>query len=292
MQLLSPISNIFNLILVQPIFNIMVVFYHFLSLLHVPYALGFAIILMTVFIRAILYPLTASQLKTTKKMQELNPHLSRIREQHKGDSARMQKETMQLYKDHGVNPASGCLLMVVQLPIIWALYSVLGTSVKLTKLADVNKQIYFDSLKLHHLWDTNFFGLALGKTPSDLIAHVGFLVLLVPILTGVFQFIQSKMMFQTQPQATPAKKKENDFASAFQTQSLYIFPLMIGFFSFKFPLGLSLYWNTFTIFGIIQQYRIQGSSGITIPALLPTPLDSGEQRLPIKKKKARRRKQR
>lgn len=279
--------QLFNVILIQPIFNIMVVFYHVLFSLHVPFALGFAIILMTAFIRAILYPLTASQLKTTKKMQELNPHLSRIKEQHKGDSARMQKETMQLYKEHGVNPASGCLLMVVQLPIIWGLYAVLEKSVQLTRLADINNLIYLPSLRLNHVWDVNFFGLPLGKTPADLMGHVGFLILLIPVITGIFQFIQSKMMLQPQP-AAKTEKKGGDFASAFQTQSLYIFPLMIGFFSFKFPLGLSLYWNTFTIFGIIQQYKIQGWSGLTTPAT-SLPVET-EPSLPAKKRTKSRKK--
>ena len=61
---------------------------------------------------------------------------------------------------------------------------------------------------------------------------------------------------------TKEVKKEDDFQTAFQTQSLYIFPIMIGFFSFTLPLGLSFYWNTFTIFGIIQQYQVQGFGGL------------------------------
>ncbi len=284
---LKNVMQLFNIILVQPIFNILVVFFHLLTLLHVPSALGFAIIAMTVFIRLILYPFTASQIKTTKKMQELNPHLSRIREVHKGDSARQQKETMALYKEHGVNPASGCLLMIIQLPVIWALYSVLGNTVKYTKLSQINNLIYTDSLKLHHLWDTNFFGLPLGKTPSELIGIVGWLVLLVPVLTGIFQFIQSKMMFQSAPQVPGEKKKEGDFASAFQTQSIYLFPLMIGFFSYQFPIGLSLYWNTFTIFGIIQQYKIQGLAGLVpVSQPLALPEKKGPSARPPKSKKS------
>ena len=62
--------------------------------------------------------------------------------------------------------------------------------------------------------------------------------------------------------ANSGEKKDDDFATAFQSQSMYIFPLMIGFFSYGFPIGLSLYWNTFTIFGIIQQYRISGLGGV------------------------------
>jgi YidC/Oxa1 family membrane protein insertase len=109
--------------------------------------------------------------------------------------------------------------------------------------------------------------------PSKLISTVGPLVLLIPVLTGVLQFFLSKMMIPAktaievlekdiEKKAPVDKKDAEDFASAFQTQSLFIFPLMIGFFSFSFPIGISLYWNTFTIFGIIQQYKIMGLGGL------------------------------
>ena len=181
---------------------------------------------------------------------------------------------MRLYKEHGVNPAAGCLPVLVQLPLIWALYAALQLIVKpgMATLKTINAMLYSDSFKLLKPWDANFFGLPLAQTPSHLISTVGPVILLVPILTGVFQFIQSKMMFSTvakpeDKKMTVAKgksteKKDEDFASAFQSQSLYIFPLMIGFFSWGFPIGLSLYWNTFTIFGIIQQYRISGLGGL------------------------------
>jgi YidC/Oxa1 family membrane protein insertase len=202
----------------------------------------------------------ASQLKTSKKMQELTPHLNKLKEKHKGDAQRLQTETMALYKEHGVNPAAGCLPMLIQLPILWGLYSVLQKIVHTTSLTEINKLIYVEGWKLKHMWDVNFFGLPLGKSPSQLISSVGVLILLIPLLTGVLQFIQSKMTVPAKdPNQKPQEpKSENDFAQAFQAQSLYILPAMIGFFSYNFQLGLSLYWNTFTIFGIIQQYRIQG----------------------------------
>jgi YidC/Oxa1 family membrane protein insertase len=245
-----------------------VVFYHILTTIHIPYALGFSIILLTALIKLILYPLTASQLKTSKKMQQLTPHLNKIKEKHKGDNQRIQVETMALYKEHGVNPAAGCLPMLIQLPIIWGLYAVLRMIVGTNSLKQINQLIYVDSLKLKHVWDPSFFGLPLGKSPADLLSHTGFLILLIPILTGLFQFIQSKMTFSSAPQEAVApeekkeKKPESDFAQAFQTQSLFLLPVMIGFFSFRFQIGLSLYWNTFTIFGIIQQYQIHGLGGL------------------------------
>lgn len=274
-------GDFFNLVFINPIINILVVIYSFFSYLHIPYALGFAIIGLTIVIRFIMYPLTTSQLKASLKMQTIAPHLSRLKEKHKGDSKKIQEETMKLYKEHGVNPAAGCLPVIIQMPIIWALYSVLQQIVgdKPLVVAQINKIIYFDFLKLHGAWDPSFFGLSLGAIPSKIMSFnnffaVGSLILLVPILTGVLQFILSKMMIPAktavavlekdiEKKGNIDKKDAGDFATAFQTQSMFIFPVMIGFFAFGFPIGLSLYWNTFTVFGIIQQYKITGLGGLS-----------------------------
>lgn len=262
--------SIFNTVLVWPILNVLVAVYKGLFFVHFPFALGFSIIILTIIIRFILYPLTASQLKASKKMQDLNPHLSRLKDKHKGDSKTLQQETMKLYKEHGVNPAAGCLPVIIQLPIIWGLYSALRQIVTL-KPDVINKIVYSDSLKLTKAWDPNFFGVSLGSNPSHLFNTADpktWLILIIPLLTALFQFIQSKMMF-SKPKVQEGlvkkdeKKKEGDFASTFQSQSMYIFPVMIGFFSYTFPVGLSLYWNTFTIFGIMQQYRVAGLGGLT-----------------------------
>jgi YidC/Oxa1 family membrane protein insertase len=274
MGILSFIGSLFHNVLYVPIINLLVLLYHAINLIHVPYALGFAIIVLTIVIRLILYPLMASQLKASKKMQELNPHLKNLKEKHKNDAKKLQEETMRLYKEHGVNPAAGCLPVLIQLPLIWALYAALQLIVKpgMVTLKTINAMLYSPSLKLTQPWDANFFGLPLAQTPSHLLTTIGPAVLLIPVLTGLFQFIQSKMMFSTATKPEDKKlskvkpasgeKKNDDFATAFQSQSMYIFPLMIGFFSYGFPIGLSLYWNTFTIFGIIQQYRISGLGGI------------------------------
>jgi YidC/Oxa1 family membrane protein insertase len=248
-----------NLIILYPL----VAIYKALILVHIPHPLGLSIILLTILIRLVLYPVISSQLRASKKMQELNPHLSGIRAKYKGNSAMISQETMKLYKEYGVNPAAGCLPVIVQLPIIWILYSVLQNIVKDPSLvtAEINKVITLDFLRLPNAIDQSFFLLPLGKTPAQLF-HPSFpsiLILLVPLLTGFFQFIQSKMMFP-KAVAQQSVKKQDDFSSIFASQSTYIFPVMIGFFSFSFPIGLSLYWNTFTVFGIIQQYLINGGS--------------------------------
>ncbi len=262
-------GNIFELLIVQPITNLLIAIYQLLILFHVPSALGFSIILLTVAIRFLLLPLMSQQLKASQKMQEIAPLLAKLKKQYKNNPQRLQAETMLLYKKYGINPAAGCLPVLIQLPVIWGLYSVLQHVVKQTTLNEVNKLVYIDVLKLKTMWDTHFFGISLGQTPSQLIDSLGFWVLFIPFLTGFTQFLQSKMMFVTSSiNKTDQKTKKNseissDFAAAFQTQSTYIFPLMIGFFSYTFPVGLSLYWITFTIFGIIQQYKIQGWGGLS-----------------------------
>ena len=101
--------QLFDTLLVQPIINILVAFYQALMWAHIPFALGFSIILLTALIRLLMFPLTASQLRISKKMQDLAPHLSNIKDKHKGDMKKQQEATMALYKEHNVNPAAGCL---------------------------------------------------------------------------------------------------------------------------------------------------------------------------------------
>lgn len=252
-----------DLLILYPLLAI----YKALLFLHLPYALGFSIILLTILIRFLLYPLISSQLRASKKMQDLHPHISKIKEQHKGNSAMISQETMRLYKEHGVNPAAGCLPVLIQLPVIFILYSVLQNIIKSPLLVSeaINKTVQVDFLKITEKIDQSFFGLPLGKNPSQLLPHnfsldAAFLILLIPVATGLLQYVQSKMMFPKKVEGDV--KKTDDFSSVFATQSTYIFPVMIGFFSYTFPIGLSLYWNTFTIFGIIQQYKINQQSKV------------------------------
>lgn len=267
-------GNLFALLIVTPITNILLAIYNFLLALNIPSPLGFAIILLTVVIRFVLYPLTASQLQASKNMQKVAPHVNKLKEKHKGDAKKLQTATMALYKEHGINPAAGCLPVLIQFPVIIGLYNVLQHLVAIKPqeaMQTVNKIAYAPFLQLKAPWDPLFLGLPLGKMPADLLNATGYLILLVPILTGLFQFIQSKMMVPPAPLVKPKKSAEPDFASALQTQTLYFLPLMIAFFSFRFPIGLSLYWNTFTIFGIIQQYKMHGFGGLEgIIKYLPT----------------------
>ncbi len=272
----------FETLLIQPITNILVAIYQLLQVLHVPSSLGFAIILLTIVIRLILFPVIGKQMKESKKMQEAQPHLNRLKEKHKGDAKQLQSAQMELYKELGINPVAGCLPLFVQLPIIWGLYAVLNQTVRETSFKAINKLVYFEGLKLNHLWDTHFFGLLLGQPLSQLMKTTGPIILLVPVITAALQYYQSKLMMPAAKPATTVKDpKQPDFASAFQTQSLYVFPIMIGFFSYSLPFGLSLYWNTFTIFGIIQQYLMQRNA----PKPVVAPVALAAKPVASKKKK-------
>lgn len=202
-------------------------------------------------------------------MQQIQPHMNRLKDKHKGDPKRLQQEQMALFKEYGINPAAGCLPSLVQIVIlIFGFYPAIQKVITLKPketISIINKTLYFDFLKLNQPWDTNFFGLPLGKTPGDLFAAVGFAIILIPIITALLQFIQTKMTVippVADKDAKP-KKQEPDFAQSMQTQMLYMTPVIIGVVSYQFAIGLSLYWNTFTIFGIIQQYQMQGLGGLS-----------------------------
>lgn len=241
----------------------LVAIYKFLFFVGFPFTLGFSIIILTVLVRLLIFPLITQQLVSVKKMQELKPHLDRIREKHKNDKMRQQQEMAGLYKQYGINPAAGCLPVLVQLPIFLALYNVLIKVVGQDTAGTVdaiNRVLYLPSLHLDKAWDPNFFGISLAATPFGA-WQASPILLIVPVLTGLLQFIQSKMMSSQQPKTAITQNKTDDFQKVMQTQMLYFFPFMIGFFSFTFPVGLSLYWNTFTVFGIIQQNIVNKKHG-------------------------------
>lgn len=252
-------GNIFHLYFIQPLFNLLVAFYKLFEYINAPGKLGLSIIAFTVFIRLVMYPLFKKQMDTTKKMQDLKPHLDKLQEKHKNDKQKLQQEQLRLYQEAGINPAAGCLLAVVQIPVFIALYNALNffinNGVGAANLAKINKEIYFNQLKITTI-DINFLGYVLTKTP----AHGGaWFYFLIPFITGILQYFQVSVTMVTP--AEPAKKDGDkksdtgeDFQKAMQTQMKYMFPIMIGFFSYNFPVALSLYWNVFSIFSIIQYY--------------------------------------
>lgn len=265
------IGELFNLIFLGPVINLLVLIYQAFQFLHIPFALGFAIVMLTVVIRILVWPLMSSQIKATKKMADLKPHLDELKRKHAQDKQALAQAQMALYKEHGVNPAGGCLPALIQIPVFIALYQSIinilpGANGNIDR---INSLLYFPQLRLPAQIDPNFFGLNLGVKPAEFGAF-GPHLLLVPLVTALLTFVQSKMTLpkaikhhQDEP-AKETKEKESmeDAMSQVQSQMVYFMPLMIGYFAFSFPIGLALYWNMYTILGIIQQYRHAGWGGL------------------------------
>lgn len=266
------IGDIFNLLFFGPVINLLVIIFQGFSALHIPGALGFAILILTIIIRFLVWPFMSSQIKATKKMADLKPHLDVLKVKHKDDKKALASAQMALYKEHGVNPAGGCLPALIQIPVFIALYQAImnilpGSG---SNINHINSLLYFPQLKLPSTLDPNFFGLNLGVKPSEFGTY-GVALLLIPVLTAGLTFIQSKMTLpkpvKHYPSDSPKEEKEKEgmveSMGAVQSQMVYMMPLMIGYFAFQFPIGLAIYWNAYTILGIIQQYRISGWGGLS-----------------------------
>lgn len=268
---MESIGNIFNLIFFAPVINLLVLIFQGLQYLHIPGALGFSIMLLTILIRVLVWPFMSSQIKATKKMADLKPHLDALKVKHKSDKQALAAAQMALYKEHGVNPAGGCLPALVQIPVFIALYQAIINILPSAggSLDKINSLLYFSQFKIPSSLDPNFFGLNLVIKPSQFSSH-GYLLLLVPIVTALLTFIQSRMTLSKPvkhyPSDSPKEEKEKEGVeesmTQVQSQMVFLMPIMIGYFAFSFPIGLAIYWNTYTILGIIQQYRVSGWGGM------------------------------
>ncbi len=254
--------TLWNQLFVWPIVNVLVALYKLFEWLHIPGPLGFAVIALTILIRLLLYPLMAAQMKSAKKMASLKPHLDALNAKHKDDKKALQQAQLDLYKQHGINPAAGCLPLLIQLPVLIALYNVFyqvlqnGNMEKL--ISDLNHVVYTASFKLTAL-DLSFFGVNLGIKPSEWQTH-GWWLLAIPVITAALQWWQSKLMLPPVAPKPPVDAKalagKEDTAAEMQKQMAMITPIMFGMFAYQFPLGLALYWNVFGLFGIMQQIQV------------------------------------
>ena len=204
---------------------------------------GIAIILMTVLIRVILYPLMQKQMVSMREMQKIQPLMKAIQDKYKNDKERLNKELMALYKEHKVNPMSGCLPLLIQMPILILLFQV---------LREFNTKIY-----AVYNGNPGFLWLKDLSLPDQLIQLPGSGIFgiqylgIMPFLIGGSMYIQQKMT------SSPGGTGKGGGSSE-QTQKMMtiMMPLMIGFMSFTLPSGLTLYWFTSTLLGIGQQYLI------------------------------------
>lgn len=197
---------------------------------------GISIIILTILIKILFWPLTHKSYKSMKEMQKLQPIMAKIREKYKNNKEQMQKELMGLYKTYKVNPMGGCLPMIIQIPVFFALFRILGTSIELRHapfMLWINDLSAPDRL-FHFPFSIPFMSPPYG----------------IPVLTlfmGASMFIQQKM--------TPSPGDPS------QAKVMMFLPIIFTVMFINFPSGLVLYWLTNNILSIAQQYRIKKRPG-------------------------------
>ncbi len=245
-------------------------FFHTVGPLNSIGAFGLAVMVLTIGIRAVLFPVFQWQLRTSRKIQAeqrlVAPQLQELRKKYKKEPQRLSQEMNALYKEHGISPFSsltGCIPALVQMPVLIGLYQSIraftGSGTGLIPagskgflwIADVTKSAQEACCNAPH-------GLAglLGQPQ----------LLILPILAGAFTFAQSRMMM---PPTRPDMSDQERSMQGVTKQMSLIFPVMIFAFSFLFPEGLAIYWVTGTMFMVAQQYHLLGWNGLKVPSWFP-----------------------
>lgn len=229
--------NAFNILLYKPLFNGLVLLYQYLP----GHDFGLSVILLTVLIRLILYPLMAQTIKSQKIFSDLQPKIQEIQQKFKEDKEKQARELMALYQKEKFNPFGGCLPLLIQFPILIAIYQVFWRGLHPEAMANL-----YSFVPHPREIDPTFLGIINLGQPS----------LTFAFLAGILQFFQTKMTTPQQKFNESQIGKISISSQTFQKQTLYFFPLLTVFFLWKLPAAISLYWITTTIFSIFQQYLI------------------------------------
>ena len=228
--------NAFNLILYQPLFNALILLYQYLP----GHDFGIAVIILTVLIRIILYPSMVKSIKSQKVLSELQPKIQEIQQRYKNDRERQAKEMMGLYQKEKINPFSSFLPLLIQLPILIALYRVFWKGLQPGAMAAL-----YSFVPDPGLIDPTFLGLINLSQASFGLA----------VLAGITQFFQTKMM-SPKLQKSPGSDKTAQFSTMMQKQMLYFFPIFTVFILWRLPAAIALYWIVTALFSIGQQHLI------------------------------------
>jgi len=228
--------NVWELIIQQPLTNVLIVISHAFG-----GNFGVAIIILTILVNLALLPLTLNQIKSSKKMMELQPKLAELQKKYAKDRQKLAQEQMRLYKESGVKPAGCMLTMIIQMPVWFALYQsvMLALAAVPEGLLNLSRFLYpwpvvFSSIPLNPY----FLGIDLSS-PNIILA----------VIVGIAMWVQQKM--STMPTDDPRQSSQN-------SMMLWMMPLLFMFMSLSFPAGLPLYWVVNSLFRIVLQYRLTG----------------------------------
>jgi YidC/Oxa1 family membrane protein insertase len=228
------LASLYTAVFYQPIFNVLILLYNVIP----GKDLGVAIILLTALFRVVMLPLSIKAAVAQKKFTELQPRVKEIQERFKTSKDQQAKELLALYQKEKVNPFAGILPLLIQIPVLLALFQVFGKGLQAEQISNL---YWFIQNPMH------LNPISLGFL--DLQAKS----LWVGVVAAVFQFVQSKQMMP-RPGAKTAKK--NDFASNMQNSMLYFSPLLTLLILPQLPSAVGVYWVTTSIFSIWQQWYI------------------------------------
>ena len=223
---------LYNEIIYRPILNLLVLGYNYIP----GHDVGVVIILVTILLRLILSPLFQKQIKSQQAMTALQPQLLEVQKKYADDREGRAKAMMELYKEHKVNPLGSCLPLLIQLPILFALYHVF------MKALGGNLDGLYPWVVNPGRLDPMFLGLINLSKASPALA----------ILAGGLQFVQSRLMSKTQVVSMSGDSNDAT-AKALRFQTTYMLPLFSIAIAWKLPAGLPLYWSVTTIFAVLQQ---------------------------------------
>lgn len=232
-------SGIFSTIFYQPLYNTLV---YILSV--TPGAnVGIAIIALTVVVRTVLLPLSHKSVVSQARMRTLAPDIERLKEKHKDNKQEQARKTMELYKEHGINPFSGCLLVLIQLPIIFALYFVFFKG-----LPGLNADHLYSFINMPQTVNMVFGWIDLSHKS-----------VILALLAGITQYYQIKLSIPALPPAVKGAKPsfKDDFARSFNMQMRYMLPIIVIGISWSISAAVALYWTTSNLFSIGHELYVK-----------------------------------
>lgn len=232
--------------IIQPMVNLLLFIYNLLG--HGPHTFGLAIILFTIVIRLITWPLNASQVKGAQAMQELqtDKEWQDIQKKYAKDREKLAQEQMRIYKDRGINPFASCLPTLIQFPVIIGLYQSIIRAMASTPLSMLQlARTAYPFLNVQNIIPLNsrFLWMDLGRPES--IAILGFALPTLAVVVALTTYVQSKLTM-------PASTNPGDQAAAMSGMMSIYMPLMLGWFALNFASGISIYFITSNLLGIIQ----------------------------------------
>ncbi len=242
-------AHLFTVIFYQPILNLLIFLYNTVSFND----FGIAIVLMTVVIKLIFWPLGSKAIKSQKALQDLQPKIDEVKKQYKDDKAGLSRATMDLYKQNKVNPFSSCLPLLIQLPFLWAVYRVFRDGIS------NNLELIYSFIYKPEVINTFSFGFLDLSQKNIYLA----------VLAGLAQFWQAKMMMTKKPAVKIPGSKDESMTAIMNKQMLYFMPAITVFIGASLPGGLTLYWFVFTLLTALQQVlTFHKKSGDNTPKMI------------------------